>query len=211
FHGVHLFVWWTPSSLPNTDPSRRVCRTLTDRLIGLQDRDLMRTRHRALFERTRDEIYQQVHARGYNEKLNSYVSVLGGDQLDATALLLGWYGFDPPDSARMRGTFVRLMSDLSPAPGLLFRNKEAGDDGAFGICSFWLADHLARGGGTLAEARAAFEATAAYANDVGLLSEEIEPDTGHALGNVPQNFTHVGLINAALSIAERARKEGVSP
>ncbi len=191
--------------------SMALCWTALDRLIDLQDRGLMRKRRRALFERARDEIHREVYSRGYNEALGSYVSELDGDRLDATALLLGWYGFDAPDSARMRSTFVLLMSELSPAPGLLFRNKEAGDDGAFGICCFWLAEHLARGGGTLAEARAAFEATAAYANDVGLLSEEIEPGTGHALGNMPQNFTHVGLINAALSIAERATKEGVSP
>ena len=202
---------WEPRDQPQLHTHSLVlCWTALDRLVDLQRRGLMRDRQKALFERTRDTIHRVVSTRGWNETLGSYVSVLDGDALDATALLLGWYGFEAAGSQRMRSTCARLVAALSPAPGLLFRNTEAGDDGAFGICSFWLAEHFARGGGTLAEARAAFEATAAYANDVGLLAEQIEPHTGHALGNVPQNFTHVGLINAALSIAERARAEEAS-
>jgi GH15 family glucan-1,4-alpha-glucosidase len=78
------------------------------------------------------------------------------------------------------------------------------------MCCFWLADVLARGGGSLEEARDVFAATLAYANDVGLFAEEIDPQSGDALGNFPQAFTHVGLINAALSLAEREEREHVA-
>ena len=105
----------------------------------------------------------------------------------------------------MRSTFDRLVGALSPRRGLLDRYRTDDAEGAFGLCSFWLADHLARGGGTIAEAKAAFEATLRYANDVGLMAEEIDAETGAALGNFPQTFTHVGLLNAALSIAEAER------
>ena len=76
------------------------------------------------------------------------------------------------------------------------------------MCCFWIAEFLARGGGSLEEAHDAFAQTLAYANDLGLFAEEIDPKTGDALGNFPQAFTHVGLINAALSLAERARGTG---
>lgn len=199
---------WEPRDEPQLHThSLALAWVALDRLIDLQARGLMRTRGRARFADARASIRREIDARGYNDELGSYVSVLDGDELDATALLLGLYGFDDPASERMRSTHARLVERLSPAPGLVFRNAELGDDGAFGICSFWLADHLAQGGGTLAEARAAFEATAAYANDVGLFAEQIEPGSGAALGNTPQTFTHVGLINAALSIMERLRKE----
>jgi GH15 family glucan-1,4-alpha-glucosidase len=77
-------------------------------------------------------------------------------------------------------------------------------EGAFGICSFWAVECMARGG-DLARATATFERLLEYANDVGLYAEEIDPDTGAALGNFPQAFTHVGLINAALTLAEQTR------
>jgi GH15 family glucan-1,4-alpha-glucosidase len=81
------------------------------------------------------------------------------------------------------------------------------EEGAFGICSFWAAEYLARGGGTVDEARSVFETLCGYANGVGLFAEEIDPETGAALGNFPQAFTHVGLINAALSLSSRLERE----
>ena len=199
---------WEPRDEPRRHAhSLALCWTALDRLIDLQDQGDMRMRLRPLFEKNRKEIRQDLDAHAYNATLGSYVSVLDGDELDATALLFGWCGFEDPSSERMRGTYRALTARLSPAPGLLFRNDSAGDEGAFGICCFWMAEHLARGGGSLSEARAAFDATLSYANDLGLFAEQIEPASGRALGNTPQTFTHVGLINAAISIAERERAE----
>ncbi len=202
---------WEPRGEPERHThSLALCWTALDRLIDLQDRGQMRPALRELFDRNRAEMRVDLDRHAYNEALGSYVSVLDGDELDATALLFGWCGFEDPSSPRMRSTFRALMAKLSPEPGLLFRNDTAGDHGAFGICCFWIAEHLARGGGTLPEARAAFEATLSHANDVGLLAEQIEPVTGFSLGNTPQTFTHVGLINAAISIADREKAEAAT-
>src|SRR4029078_140576 len=86
---------------------------------------------------------------------------------------------------------------------------ESPGEGAFGICSFWGAEYLALGGGTVEDAQSTLEGLCAYGNDGGLFAEEIDPQTGAALGNFPQAFTHVGLINAALSLARRL--EGAAP
>jgi len=98
-----------------------------------------------------------------------------------------------------------LISRFGSIDWLVHRNREFAiqGDGAFGICGFWLVDYLAIGGGALPEAREAFEAMLAFANDVGLFAEEIDPSTGNPLGNFPQGFTHLGLINAALSLQRR--------
>ena len=109
----------------------------------------------------------------------------------------------------MRLTYKRIMDEINAGSGLLFRyrDKLSPGEGAFGICSFWLAEYLALGGGSLAEAESEFRQLLQYSNDLGLFSEEVDPTTGTALGNFAQGFTHVGLINAALTLAERRVKE----
>src|SRR5262249_43428818 len=110
---------------------------------------------------------------------------------------------------RMRGTYRRIRERLGAGDGLLYRYRtgESPGEGAFGICCFWAAEYLAMGGGTLEEARELFGRLCDYANDVGLFGEEIDPATGTAVGNFPQAFTHVGLINAALSLTKRMAGE----
>ena len=139
--------------------------------------------------------------------------------MDATLLLLAWYGFEAAGSDRMRSTYRRIREQLGTGDGLLYRYRTevsgaegepySPGEGAFGICSFWGAEYLALGGGTAEEAQQLFERLCGYANDVGLFAEEIDPPTGAALGNFPQGFTHVGLINAALTLARRL--EGEAP
>jgi GH15 family glucan-1,4-alpha-glucosidase len=89
----------------------------------------------------------------------------------------------------------------------LYRYHTDPPEGAFAICSFWEAEYLALGGGSVAEARSLFEKLLTFSNDLGLYAEEIDPETGAALGNFPQAFTHIGLIGAALSISEREKGE----
>jgi GH15 family glucan-1,4-alpha-glucosidase len=108
---------------------------------------------------------------------------------------------------RMISTYERVRARLG-RNGLLYRYEPGYDDldsaeGAFGICGFWAVENLARRG-NLREAERAFEHLLSFANDLGLFSEESDPQTGAALGNFPQAFTHVGLINAAVAI-EKAR------
>jgi GH15 family glucan-1,4-alpha-glucosidase len=162
-----------------------------------------------LFERNRAAIRREVEERAWNADLGSYTSRLGGSELDAALLLMAWYGFEDARSERMRATCRRIYERLGAGDGLLYRYR-SGDspgEGAFGICSFWGAEVLALGAGSAGEARDAFERLCGHANDVGLFAEEIDPGTGEALGNFPQAFTHVGLINAALSLDQRLRGE----
>lgn len=160
------------------------------------------------FEKNRRLIRQEVEERGWSPRLRSYRQVLGEDSVDASLLLLGWYGYMDAWHPRMKATYWSIQERLEPAPGLLYRYEDsrADGEGAFGICGFWAAEHLARGGGSLPEAERCFEQLLAYGNDLGLYAEEIAPDTGEPLGNFPQAFTHVGLISAALSIEERRRE-----
>jgi GH15 family glucan-1,4-alpha-glucosidase len=137
--------------------------------------------------------------------MSSYVGTLGGADLDATSLLIPYYGFAPAGAPRLLSTYDAVRRELGVGNGLLRRNR-AIDEGAFGICSFWAVEFLARGGGSLADADQAFDRVASFANDVGLFGEEIDPLTGAALGNFPQAFTHVGLVSAALAIEERRQQ-----
>jgi GH15 family glucan-1,4-alpha-glucosidase len=135
------------------------------------------------------------------------VSVLDGDELDSSLLLLSWYGFQAAGSARMRGTYRAVRQHLGTADGLLFRYHKEKFEGTFAICSFWEAEYLALGGGSLDEAEQLFAHLMQFGNDLGLYGEEIDPGSGDALGNFPQAFTHVGLIGAALSILQRKKGE----
>ena len=119
--------------------------------------------------------------------------------------------FEKADSPRMRSTYRAILEHLGTTNGLLYRYRSDPPEGTFAICSFWEAEYLALGGGSLARAHALFRRLMAYRNDLGLYAEEIEPRTGDALGNFPQAFTHVGLIGAALSIREREKGEEQLP
>jgi len=107
----------------------------------------------------------------------------------------------------MRATYRAIRQHLATPEGLLFRYQRQKPEGTFAICSFWEAEYLAMGGGTLEEAQQLFAQLMKYKNDLGLYGEEIDANTGSALGNFPQAFTHVGLIGAALSIDQREKGE----
>jgi GH15 family glucan-1,4-alpha-glucosidase len=187
--------------------SKVMCWMALDCLMKLHERGCVRA-DLDRFCRERDAIGREIEARGFNERLRSYVSELDGERLDAALLLMGCLGYKEPDDPRMRSTFERTKERLG-RNGLLYRYEEGLDnlpsrEGAFGICSFWAVDNLARRGDCEA-AEQAFEHILSFASDVGLFAEEIDVETGAALGNFPQAFTHVGLINAAMTIAEAQR------
>lgn len=182
--------------------SKAMCWIALDRLLKLQDEGLLEAPPQCRFEC--EAVRREIEMRGYNTRIESYVNVLDGDEVDASLLLLSLYGYADHQSARMRSTCERIWRELG-AGSLLYRYRNGQDglpsgQGAFGICSFWGVECRAHHGQG-AEARADFERLCSYANDVGLFAEEIDPDAGNALGNFPQAFTHVGLINAALTLA----------
>ncbi len=156
-----------------------------------------------------DEIHADVCERGFDRDLGSFVQAYGTKRLDASLLLIPLVGFLPATDPRVRGTidaiedrllidgeFVLRYEPDNPADGL-----PAGE-GAFLACSFWLVDNYILQG-RYAEARTLFDRLLSRCNDLGLLSEEIDPTTGRMLGNFPQAFSHVGLINSALNLSRQ--------
>ena len=189
--------------------SRLLCWVTLDRLLTLAGSGRLKGAPLSEFSRERARIRAEIEARGWNRTMGCYTGRLDGDDVDASTLLLAWYGFEEASSSRMIRTYERVKSDLGCGRGLLYRNLDAPGEGAFGIASFWGAELLGLGGSGVAEARETFDALLSTANDVGLFAEEIDPRTGAALGNFPQAFTHIGLINAALTLDRRMRGEPV--
>jgi GH15 family glucan-1,4-alpha-glucosidase len=153
-------------------------------------------------------IRAEIEARGFNEKVNSYVAYYDSDEPDASLLLLARYGYARPGEPRMQGTFdyIRrtLVQDKLVKRYRPHRSYDGihGGENAFAPCSFWAVEYLANAG-QHDRARRAFERLCSYANDVGLFGEEIEWSTKKAMGNFPQAFTHVSLISAATALYER--------
>ena len=183
--------------------SRLMCWVALDRILKMQARGQLHGISVGKCESERKRIREEIETRCWNPELEAYMQACGSNVSDASALLLAYHGFEEASSQRMQKTHQRIRDRLVPRPGLVHRNEQSKDrhEGAFAVCSFWEADFLALSG-NLSEAAEVFEAALAYANDVDLLAEEIDPESGDALGNFPQGFTHLGLINAALSLRD---------
>jgi GH15 family glucan-1,4-alpha-glucosidase len=160
------------------------------------------------WRRIRDAIHADVCAKGFDPTLGSFVQAYGSGQLDASLLLIPQTGFLPVDDPRVVGTVAAIERRLL-LDGLLLRydSGEVVDglpegEGAFIACSFWLADAYVLLG-RLDEAQALVERLLKLCNDVGLLAEEYDPNAGRQLGNFPQAFSHVGLVNSALNLSKR--------
>jgi GH15 family glucan-1,4-alpha-glucosidase len=198
-------IWEGRSGRFHNTHSKVLCWVALDRLIEMHEAGYLDVSV-DLFRANRDEIYKEIEAHGYNERIGSYTRTFDGDEMDASLLTLPLYGYIEGTNPRMRSTCARIHEKLA-LDGLVYRYETGTDDGlppgegAFGICSFWAVECVARNGNVRAAAHA-FEQLLAYANDVGLFAEEIDPHTGAALGNFPQAFTHIGLINAALTLGE---------
>ena len=155
---------------------------------------------------TRQRIHDEVCARGFDPALGSFVQAYGSTQLDASLLLIPLVGFLPATDPRVRGTVAAIERRLV-VDGLVMRYDTAATDdglpageGAFLACSFWLADNYALLG-RRDDARALFGRLLALRNDVGLLAEEYDPRARRLVGNFPQAFSHVGLVDTALNLA----------
>ena len=195
-------IWEPRSGKANNTHSRLMCWTALDRLLALGQKSYIQNVPAELFRRERDRIRNQIETRAWNEALQSYASTLDGNGMDAALLRLSWYGLESGDSLRMMRTEQAIRQSLGCGNDLLYRYERKPQEGAFGVCGFWGVEQLALSG-RLNEAIRAFENLLTYQSDLGLYSEEIDPHTGDALGNIPQAFTHVGLISAALTLHER--------
>ncbi|HYI14571.1 MAG TPA: glycoside hydrolase family 15 protein [Thermomicrobiales bacterium] len=203
-------IWETRDQPEHHTHSKVLCWVALDRLITLRDHfGLDIAADRLIAER--GTLRAEIEARGYNERLGSYTTSFNDDTVDASLLSLPLYGYLDATHLRMRSTFDRIQQELSAGPNgeLIYRNLPPGgvpDEGSFGICAFWAVECLALAG-DIDAATTRFEHLRAYANDVGLFAEEIDPATGAALGNFPQAFTHIGLINAAIAIHDAHERE----
>jgi GH15 family glucan-1,4-alpha-glucosidase len=162
----------------------------------------------------RDRIRSAILQAGWSDTAEAFTQSFGNDTLDASALMIPIVGFLPGDHPRVRATIDAIVQRLTDEHGLVYRYCSPdglhGDEGTFGICTYWLAHAFALAG-ELGRARACFEAMTGFANDVGLHAEEIDSRSGELLGNFPQAFTHIGLINAAYAIAAAERAAAARP
>jgi len=207
-------IWEPRSGRRQHTHSKAMCWVALDRLVRLCGGT-----EAARFASERDAIRQAIEGHGYSARLGSYVSVFDGEAVDASLLRLSLMGYADPRSPQMRGTVARVRERLAASAGagwsgLLYRylgedDGLPGSEAAFGICSFWGVEARALEGEVEA-ARRDFEGLLAYGNDVGLFAEEIDPASGAAVGNFPQAFTHVGLINAAVTMT-RLQGERTGP
>ena len=187
--------------------SKLMCWVALDRAVRMADQ--LHAGHRVNeWSATAATIRTAILDQGWNAQIGAFTQSFGSPELDAAALMVPIVGFLPASDPRVASTVDAIIHGLSDSRGLVYRYKpESGVDGVTGIegtfllCTFWLARALADGG-RLAEAREVFENAVSHVNDVGLLAEEIDSATGEQLGNFPQAFSHVGLVNAAWSIQQ---------
>jgi GH15 family glucan-1,4-alpha-glucosidase len=165
------------------------------------------------WKQTMDQIHETVVREGWSDRAGAFTQFFGSDDLDASNLMMPIMGFLPADDPRMLATIDAIEERLTNDKGLVFRYDTHGGvdglegrEGTFVMCTFHLAQALALANRP-ERAREVFERVVRYVNDVGLLAEEVDADTGELLGNFPQAFSHIGLINAAWAISEAERRQ----
>jgi GH15 family glucan-1,4-alpha-glucosidase len=203
-------IWEVRSAPLHFTQSKIMCWVALDRAIDLCERGLIPDRGSDRWRLARSQVRDFVETRCFSPRRRCYTRSAGSSELDAAVLLGLLHGYSHPGDPRMRATVDAVAQELRHGP---FVDRYTGEDGvsgtegAFLACSFWLAECLARTG-RLAHAVALMDDLIRLANDVGLYAEEIDPDTGAFLGNLPQGLSHLALIRAACTIDSVARKAG---
>ncbi len=155
------------------------------------------------WRKEKERIREAILLRGWSDRLGAYSQAFGTDDLDAANLMLLLMGFLPPEDQRLQATIDAVEEHLTGEGGFVYRYRSGdglrGEEGAFLLCTFWLAQARALSG-DIDQAKEIFQQAADCANDLGLLAEEVDPVSGELLGNFPQAFSHIGLINAAWAI-----------
>ena len=189
--------------------SKLMCWVALERAVALADRFDAHD-HVAEWERVRDEIHDAIVTNGWSDTAKAFTQSFGSDDLDASNLMMALVGFLPADDPRILATIDATEERLTDERGLVYRYRShdglEGEEGTFLLCTFWLAHAMALSDQP-ERARVVFERAAAFVNDVGLLAEEVDAETGELLGNFPQAFSHIGLVNAAWAISEAERRQ----
>ncbi len=193
--------------------SKLMCWVALDRAVSMAEQ-LQSTHRIEEWEASANEIRDAILLRGWDEQVGAFTQSFGSPELDASALMLPIVGFLPASDSRVLSTVDAIERRLTDAQGLVYRyDTETGVDGISGtegtflLCTFWLAEVLAMAGRT-EHAREVFETACSFVNDVGLLAEEVDSKTGEQLGNFPQAFSHIGLVNAAWAIHQAEHPSG---
>jgi GH15 family glucan-1,4-alpha-glucosidase len=194
--------------------SKLMCWVALENAVKLADK--LGHDHVPRWARARDEIRAAIEELGWNPVVGAYTQAFGSNELDASTLMMPIMGFVPADDPRMLATIEAVSRELTDERGLVYRYRAQSEvdglagqpEGAFLICTFWMVRCLALSG-RVDRARELYEQTVSYANDLGLLAEQADPQSGALLGNFPQALSHIGLINAAHEIgrASQAREE----
>ena len=184
--------------------SKLMCWVALDRAIALADR-LHASDRVESWQREREAVANAILTKGWNDEVGAFTQFFGSDDLDASNLMMPIVGFLPAHDPHMLATIDAIAERLVDERGLVYRYRAhdglEGEEGSFLLCTFWLAHALALAD-DIPRAREVFERAIAYVNDVGLLAEEVDSSTGELLGNFPQAFSHIGLVNAAWAITE---------
>jgi GH15 family glucan-1,4-alpha-glucosidase len=199
-------IWEVRSDPAQFTQSKMMCAVALDRACSLAERGLI-PGNVERWRRERDGIREFLETRCYAEHKRSYTRTADEDAIDASLLLGVIAHYEEPTSPRLVGTVEAVRREL--ARGALVHRYIGedglpGEDGAFLACSFWLVEAYVRQG-RIEEATALMDELVGLANDVGLYAEEVDPETGHFLGNFPQALSHLALINAAVAVAEADR------
>jgi GH15 family glucan-1,4-alpha-glucosidase len=184
-----------------------MCWLALDRAQRLADRGVLPGRHRARWAEEAAACRDFIETRCYSTARGSYTRTADGEELDAAVLLALLFGYPDPHGPRWRATVDTVRLELGHGPYLYrYTGQDGlnGSEGAFLACSFWLAEALARTGRT-DEATDLMNQLVLLANDVGIYAEEIDPESGAFLGNLPQALSHLALISAATAISQEDR------
>ena len=188
--------------------SKLMCWVALDRAIQLADLIGAQDRVRR-WAASRQEIKSAILEQGWSKAAHAFSQTFGSDDLDASNLMIPIVGFLPGDDPRVLSTIDAIAKDLSDEHGLVYRYRAhdglAGEEGTFLLCTFWLAQAQAKAG-QLQQAKATFSGAISFANDLGMLAEEVDPRTRELLGNFPQAFSHIGLVNAAWAITDAEQR-----
>ncbi|MFL5354101.1 glycoside hydrolase family 15 protein [Archangium sp.] len=162
------------------------------------------------WRRVREELRSAILEHGWNTRVGAFTQSFDSDVLDASVLMMPIVGFLPASDPRMRATLEAIATQLTDERGLVYRYLGAdglsGEEGTFLLCTFWLA-HAYALADEVGRARETFAQAVEHINDVGLLAEEVEPESGELLGNFPQAFSHIGLVNAAWAITQAEERQ----
>jgi GH15 family glucan-1,4-alpha-glucosidase len=191
--------------------SKLMCWVALDRATLLADR-LGAAERIDRWVKTRNEIADAILQHGWNDRAQAFTQSFGSEELDASSLMMPIIGFLPAKDPRVLATIAAIEERLTDEHGLVYRylapDGLEGGEGTFLLCTFWLAQAQALAG-QIDKAKTTFERAIAFVNDLGLLAEEVDPETKELLGNYPQAFSHIGLVNAAWAIAQA--EKGLTP